>query len=188
MAGSQLEPLGGELTRWEAWHKEHPATKIAADPLKPPRGVLPRKLVAAVVKAIPPKIALPGLTTVDNRLSPHDEIAGISIGDETWAYPLSLLRRHNVINHEVGGVSIVVLFDPKVDLVRAFRREIGGHPIKLMLENDVISDLEGSMRWKQNGEPLSGVTDRPLEPVAISRQWWHGWSEFHPRTDIYRIE
>jgi hypothetical protein len=185
LAESQLELLGGEQVRWGTWREDHPGTMLAVEPEQQPRAVVPRALLMAVLRVVPPNIALPGLTARDNRLSAHEEVVGIIVRGQARAYPFRLLREKLVVNDEVGGLAIAIIYEREADRVRAFRRTVSGQTITIAIESQELTDQARSLRWKHNGEPSNGNAADRLESIGINRLWWHAWSEFNPNSSVY---
>jgi len=50
--------------------------------------------------------------------------------------------------------------------------------------NSALASPDGTMRWTWTGKPLTAGTPS-LPPLSVERQWWLGWVEFHPMTDIW---
>ena len=161
LAGAQLALLGGEEARWASWRAAHPGTAVATEPADAPQPIIPRELIERALQAIPTRFNGPGFHP-DNRLPSHTVVAGLAVRGEARAYPLRLLQKQEIVNDEVGGVAIVVWYDAVGDVVRAGKR-----PSAIP-----ITDRD---------------TLRTLPSLPIQRQWWLGWSEFHPATSIYPV-
>jgi hypothetical protein len=127
----------------------------------------------------------PGLAAIDTRLPSHEEVAGLSIAGEARAYPLSVVRRRRVVNDELGGVPIAVVYAPRGDRIRAFDRRIGGVAVTLTLDDDLLTDVSHTSRWRERGEPVGGAAGQRLRSLPLMRQFWLAWSEFHPGTTVY---
>ncbi len=89
-----------------------------------------------------------------------------------------------VINDKIGEHAVAIIYDSDADQVLAFDRQVGGKTIDLVPTDDGFSSASG-MRWTLTGQPLTDETP-PLQPVWIERQWWLGWVEFHPATEVYQ--
>lgn len=123
LRGTRLEPLGGQQTNWATWRNEHPETALVVEPEGAAKGIiglLPYQRMFDLFGRI--GFTFPGLSANDTRLPSREEVAGISIAGEWRAYPLSMLRRVRVVNDELGGVPIAIVYEPGGDRVRAFQR------------------------------------------------------------------
>lgn len=187
LRGSRLDVLPAEEGRWAAWRNEHPDTQVAVEPPEMAGGLcafLRKRLVAALLRSVTRRVAAPGLLPPDGRLRSHEEVAGISLAGTARAYPFTALRQSPLLLDEAAGIPLVLRYDPSGDRVRAFRRQVSGQPITLSLQGGNFIEAGGGRSWDPAGRPLSG-TSEPLEAVPVVREWWLGWSEFHPDTSVY---
>lgn len=125
-----------------------------------------------------------------------DRIIGVVIDGEARAYPLRLMRWHEVVNDVVGGKPIAVTYSPLCDSVAVYSRDIEGTEIELgvsgLLYNsntllyDRRSAPEASPLWIQlTGQPATGPGPGPrlvLLPAALTT--WAVWRELHPETSV----
>lgn len=147
----------------------------------PPRDGIPR------VDA-PRFAALEEATWVD----PTVTVLGIEVAGDARAYPIHLLEYHQVVNDVVGGLAVVVTYDPLAGVPRAWRREVGGRVLRFGVSglihnaNFLLYDLETESLWSQflgsavagplAGATLARVTERQ-EPLAV-------WVDRHPGTRL----
>ncbi len=189
LKGTLLQPLGGELTRWSRWKEICPDTSLAVEPIPDNGrypGLIPRGRLEHLLDAFSTNYAAPGFIT-DKRLPMHEEIAGLSIAGVDRAYPLTILRDRGVINDRIGERDIALVYDASADHVIALDRLVGGKTIDLVSTNGGISSPDGMMGWKWAGNPLTSNTP-PLQRLWIERQWWLGWVEFHPMSEVYQAD
>ena len=104
LKGTKLEFLPAIMTTWENWREMHPDTIAIEkgyfgdrDPYKSyydsdSAGVL-------------------GSTNPDTRLGTKEFVIGVELGQESVAYPFSILSGEPVVNDEIGGIPVVVAFD-----------------------------------------------------------------------------
>mgnify|MGYP005843304841 FL=1 len=65
--------------------------------------VLPRDAIAAILK---PQMV--SVVEADNEMHPQEMIVTLTVGDDSRAYPISVLSAHEVVNDTVGGRPVVV--------------------------------------------------------------------------------
>ena len=124
-------------------------------------------------------------------LVPDDRVIGIEISGDARAYPLRLMRWHEVVNDVVGGEPIAVTYSPLCDSVAVFSREVDGEvEIELgvsgLLYNsntllyDRRSGPPATPLWVQlDGRPVAGpAPGHPSAAGATSRSPWTTWE--HP--------
>ena len=186
LKGVRLQVLGGELTRWSGWREMHPRTALAVEPVPANGrypGLIPRQRLEHLLEAFTTNYAAPGLVS-DRRLPLHEEIAGLSLAGVDKAYPLAALRERGVINDRIGGRAIAIIYDAAADHALALDREVGDKTIDLLPANGGVSSADG-MQWTWAGQPITADT-LPLRQVWLERQWWLGWVEFHPASEVYQ--
>lgn len=125
-----------------------------------------------------------------------DRVIGVELGGEARAYPLRLLRWHEVINDIVGGQVIAVTYSPLSGSIAVWDRTVDGRTIELavsgMLTNsntllyDRRSDGGASSLWHQlTGEAVSGPSiGLSLEALPASLRTWADWTDEHPDTTV----
>ncbi len=127
----------------------------------------------------------------DNRL-PFDElVVGVEANGVHEAFPLSTLTAAGgVLNVEVGGVPVVVIYDTKTDTGIAYKRTVGGEDLTFGAAHTellILVDEQTSSSWTNTGRAITGThTGEELEfnPSFISM--WYGWSAYHPETALYQ--
>lgn len=187
LKGAQLQPLGGELTRWSKWKEMNPHTSLAVEPIPEHGrfpGLIPRDRLEYLLETFSTNYAAPGFVT-DNRLPMHEEIVGVSLAGVDRAYRLVVIRNQGVIHDRIGENSIAIVYDADADYVNAFNCLVSDKIIELAPANGALSSLDGMMRWTWMGNPLTANTP-PLQKLQIERQWWLGWVEFHPTSEVYQ--
>ena len=187
LKGAQLQPLGGELTSWSKWKEMNPHTSLAVEPIPEHGrfpGLIPRDRLEYLLETFSTNYAASGFVT-DKRLPMHEEIVGVSLAGVDRAYPLVVIRNQGVIHDRIGENSIAIVYDADADHVNGFNCLVSDKIIELAPANGELSSLDGMMRWTWMGNPLTANTP-PLQKLQIERQWWLGWVEFHPTSEVYQ--
>jgi len=131
-------------------------------------------------------------------LVPEDRVVGIEIAGDARAYPLRLLRWHEVVNDVVGGEAIAVTYSPLCDSVAVFSRTLDGGEIELgvsgLLYNsntllyDRSSGPASADLWIQltgfsvTATKSGGPSRLKLRPASLTT--WAAWRERHPSTSV----
>lgn len=137
-------------------------------------------------------------------LVPSDLVVGVVAGGAARAYPLRLLTTHEVVNDSVGGVPIVVTFNPLCRSVAVFDRRVGGRERAfgtsglVLQSNHLLYDRHGDPEAAPGGESLwSQVQGRAVTGPAAAAELrlvrlagpvmhWGDWLQRHPGTDVMR--
>ncbi len=202
LAGQRLNKLAVVQTTWAKWKQLHPDTLIVSNRTphqahyKPFRWQ-PRQLSSVFERT---------LTHRDERLGRMELVLAVALGDERKAYPLSTLKQAGgVVNDVVGGVPIVVFYDPQTNTAAAYERKLGkrvlrfenadrqgeraphatsssrGDPIRLE-----AVDTATRSRWNLAGRAESGrLRGEQLAAVPAHTGAWYAWAAYFPDTKIY---
>ena len=149
----------------------------------------------------PPKDGIPALT--DPRvlrprdagyLNDADRVAGVSLGEESRAYPLKILNYHEIVNDKLGGVAIAVTYCPLCDSVAVFDRRTDGGVREfgvsglLYNSNVLMYDRGGRPEslWSQvAAQGVSGPGARTaLKALPVDLTTWQDWKTRHPETTV----
>lgn len=131
-------------------------------------------------------------------LVPHDRVIGVHIDGQARAYPLRVMRWHEVVNDVVGGQPIAVTYSPLCDSVVVFSRDVGGNVVELGVSgllynsNPLLYDRtrgpSTSALWTQLGGRAVAGPDPSSQPALTPRPTtlttWEDWREQHPETDV----
>jgi hypothetical protein len=131
-------------------------------------------------------------------LLPHDRVLGVELAGEARAYPLRLLRWHEVVNDRVGGRAVLVSYNPLCDSAVVCDRRLGGETLAfgvsgLVLNSNMLlfdrrSEPQASSLWSQldaralTGPAAAAGARMELLPAAIAT--WEQWLARHPATTV----
>ena len=122
-----------------------------------------------------------------------DLVIGITIGQESRAYPLHVMNVHEVVNDTVGGIPILVYWNWPSGHIAVFERTIDG-----VVKEFGLSGLSGngSMLFYDKSEGVGGeqlfsamlgesVTGDvvKLKPITHEVTSWKSWFSRHPNTE-----
>jgi hypothetical protein len=131
-------------------------------------------------------------------LLPHDRILGVELAGESRAYPLRLLRWHEVVNDRVGGREVLVSYNPLCDSAVVCDRTVDGETLDfgvsgLVLNSNMLlfdrwAEPRASSLWSQlearavTGPAAAAGARMELLPAAIAT--WEQWRVRHPDTTV----
>ncbi len=199
---SSLEAINGPLkgtnlqlypfleTTWSEWRKQHPDTMV----LKPLPGYAERMPAENAIinqgisgMAGPPPYPAFGH---DNRLRPRDTVVGLETGGSVKAYPISALDKVRVVNDRVGTTPVAIVHQPASDTTTAFIAEVNGKRLRFRAadaEADRLIEQETQSTWTAYGECVAGkLKGTHLKRLIMEPEFWFAWSEFHPKTELYK--
>ena len=125
-----------------------------------------------------------------SRLHDGTLVVGVALGGEAKAYPITVLRRHEIVSDEVGGVPVLVTWCPVCGTALVHDRRIDGRPRSFgnygaLYENALTwYDHETRSLWSQPSGvalrgPLAGVR---LDMLPARVATWGAWKKAQPDT------
>jgi hypothetical protein len=183
LKGTKLEFVPAVHTKWAEWKEQHPDT-------------------LALVKGYPGSYTsysryyannsagVLGETVIDNRLRTKQQVIGVAINGDAVAYPFFAMgREETLINDEVGGEPVLVVFDMEARSGIVFsRRTEAGEILTFSVEESLtLTDKETDSLWDgQTGTAIDGPLEgTQLERVKSTKSFWFGWKDFYPDTRVY---
>jgi hypothetical protein len=126
----------------------------------------------------------------------------VELGGEAVAYPYGALAITGAVNDNVGGQSIVILWQADtasaldaasvaggrdVGAAAAYSRLVDGRTLTFQRDGERLTDAEAGSAWgllgRAVGGPLTGVL---LEPLVAVNHFCFSWAAFKPETRIYQ--
>jgi hypothetical protein len=122
----------------------------------------------------------------------RNPVLGVAVGEEAHVYPVHLIEPHQIVNDELGGVSVVVTYDPLTAVPRAYRRDVEGRKLTFGVSgliynsNFLLYDRETESLWIQfTGEAIAGpLAGKKLERIPIRQELLGTWLSRHPRSRV----
>ncbi len=139
---------------------------------------------------------------VDGRLPPMERVVTVTVDDESAAYPYSEIATTGVVHDEVGGVPVVVFWQPglssaldtalmdegrDIGSTGVFDPTVDGRSLTFRQSDDgsIVDSTTGS-RWSIVGHALEGpLAGKRLEPIVHGDHFWFAWAVFEPDTRIW---
>ena len=120
------------------------------------------------------------VASADTWLQPDDLVGALQVGDEVRIYPVNIMRWHEVLNDEVGGLPVTVTFCPICNRFITFDRRVDGRTLVfgvsgfLYKRNLVMWDHETESWWSQLlGQALVGeMVGKSLRFVSTQMASW----------------
>jgi hypothetical protein len=129
-------------------------------------------------------------------LVPDDRVAGLVLGGEARAWPLRLLRRHELVNDVLGGEPVVVAYAPLADLVAGASRRLDDEVLELGISGLFVDSMplyfdrrqtptDASLWHPLHLEAVSGPrAGRRLDLLPVQLATWGEWLAAHPETTV----
>ncbi|MBI2867318.1 MAG: DUF3179 domain-containing protein [Chloroflexi bacterium] len=138
---------------------------------------------------------------IDSRLPAMERVVGVRIGEAVKAYPFTTLEAERVVNDQIDGRNLAVLWKPGVlsaldDAVinksrdtgaaAVYDRVVDGHVLTFVFQDGVVRDRETGTEWNFWGQGVQGpLAGRQLTKIINVVHFWFSWASFFPSTAIY---
>ncbi len=179
LSGYQLEAVPTDTVRWKDWKANHPDTLV----LSKDTGFIrsydynPYSGYQQDQTAVWPTVKF-----IDTRLGPKEIVQGVVFGDTAKAYHEETIKKVGVLNDEVSGALLLILWDPNLNVLKIFKRAIDNETLTFELKDSKLVDSKGN-EWNFDGE--SG--GKKLERIGtVSGHFWLAWVAFYPNTELYK--
>ncbi len=183
LKGTELEFVPSIITTWEDWHTRYPETvalKKGFSRGDPYQGYY-QSAAAGVI----------GETIRDERLYVKEFIIGVAHEDRAVAFPFGVLNETPVVNYDLGGLPILVVFNTETGTGVVFDRQVGEQTLTFQsAETGILLDDQTGTRWEAfTGVALEGeLTGMQLARVKSTSSFWFGWKDWFPDTEVYSLD
>ncbi len=129
-------------------------------------------------------------------LEPDDRVIGLTINDQSRAYPLAILIQHEAANDELGDTPILVVYCPLCDSVSVVDRRLDGETHEfgvsglLYNSNVLLYDRNDDSLWSQLGfSAISGPNaGKSLQHLGWELTTFADWSKRHPESTVLSFD
>lgn len=155
--------------------------------------------VAEVVDGGPGKDGIPALTNPNfiniqstNYLSDTDFVLGFKQGNDVRAYPHAILDWHEIINDNIGNVSLAVIYCPLTGTGVGWNRVIKGKETTfgvsgLLYNTNLIPyDRETNSNWSQilNESVNGSLIGEKANLIQLFETDWKTWKTLYPNSKV----
>ena len=150
---------------------------------------------AEILSGGPPKDGIPPIdnpkfTAVGNvaDLTDRDPVIGLEINSDARAYPLRVMTWHEIVNDNVGGTPVTVIYCPLCNAAIVFDARVNSEALsfgttgKLRNSDLIMYDRKTESWWQQFiGEDIAGAyTGQKLKLVPARLESWKEFRNRHP--------
>jgi hypothetical protein len=140
---------------------------------------------------------------IDDRYPAMERVVGVIVGDANKAYPFSVIQETRVVNDEIAGVPVVVMWgaddtasalsSPSIsegDAIGtgiAFERTLNGQVLTFtQVEPDVFEDEQTGTTWDLLGKAIAGpLAGEELVPLVQTNEFWFAWAAFNEGSPVF---
>ncbi len=186
LKGRRLEAIAWDEVSFAVWKREYPSGLVL-------QGIEKYRSKYATPDWDVKILKRPTVTPVDPKdpLKPRDLIVGVSVGQDTKAYPLEELKKQNPIVDKLGSTLILLVVDSDGKSVRGFNRELEGQALDLFLKPGsnplILVDSQTGTEWDFSGKAITGpMTGKSLARIQTLKDFWFDWKLYNPGTKVFR--
>jgi len=145
--------------------------------------------VPGVWKKIMASGATPGLASEERDGSFPARTPVVGVIDPSAEQQVVYLKSELVQQEVVTNDALNAVFVATGDTVNAFRSRVAEVAIDLTVgRGGTLSDSNSGTVWDVRGKHMSGPLRSDLEALAISDEYWFSWKEFHPNSQLVRLQ
>jgi hypothetical protein len=181
-----LNVIPSILTTWGEWKELYPETLILSAELL---GQYQDEVVDPYSSYyLSGAAGLGGSVTHSVELPAKILVIGVRVSGQQRAYPLPSLSDMTLVEDELGGVPLLLIFDATLQAVYLYRRDIDGRTFSFE-----IGDLPHTLRDKftqstwdwRSGLAISGeLVDSQLTRYQGTLTFWFAWAGIFPETEV----
>lgn len=189
--GEPLQVFPLMVTTWRHWQELHPQTTGLWYEQNVKAGAL--QYVMEGIEKLDARTEEPLYAVrggADTRLAPKEPVLAVRIKGRAKVYTRAYLEANPVINDEVAGEPIVVLYDAQRDLAACYSRRLDDRVLEFKATphgTAIAEDQSEGLLWDVAGCAQVGRREeRCLKPVAFHLDGvrWFAWAHFYPDTAI----
>jgi hypothetical protein len=182
LAGTVLEPVSSDELTFALGKSESPRGAVLA-PVTGHEKDYDSEWEKDVAR-LPVPLSFPG-----QGLADRDIVLGLEMDGQARAFPLERVRSQSPVHDRVAGVPLVLVAGPDGESVRGFRSQLNGSEIELYRDRQSalwqLVDAAGNA-WNFQGCAVAGpATGQCLEKIALLKDYWFDWRNYHPQTTVY---
>jgi len=182
LKGQKLTPVDYDEVAYGIWKRENPSGRV----LRPEED----KAESDDWEKQVSKMRVTTSAALDSSLTPRDLIVGVTVNNESKAYPFSAIEKQNPILDLVGGTNIFLILDHDGKSVRAFESTLDGRKLEFLKKPDTgeIVDAETGTTWDFSGQAVSGeLAGKQLNRIQTLKDYWFDWHTYHPNAQLYTL-
>lgn len=186
-SGIKLERLPVVITSWGNWLRAHPETRVLSLETGYQRDYTPGKPYGSYFASSETMFPVHQRSKI---LPEKSWIYALIVNGAPKAYPLDRLKKDGIVNDELGGKPVLLVYEPGAEAqdrtVRAYDRgdRVFSRSERSFLGLVFLNDQDGKP-WRVTEEALTTPDGKSLPRLPGHLAYWFGWFSFYPRTAVY---
>lgn len=137
-----------------------------------------------------PEFISPG--KISHFLADDEIVIGLDYKASQKAYPVKIMRWHQVVNDSVNEEPFIIAYDPLSNMAMAYSRVVLEKTLdfkasdKIYNSNPILTDKITKTLWSQyTGEAIAGrLAGQKLKALQLHMTTWGEWQAQHPDTMV----
>lgn len=192
LEGQALKPYPASHTTWERWKRLHPNTLVLSK--RTAFGVEGTSNAYRGYFENPDRLGIFGARDPDSVLPGKEFVLGLVLRDAAIAYPYRDLNRQPLMQDEVSGEPIVVVFWATDATAVAFSRRVADRVLEFEKLREsggelLMDDRQTASTWQAlTGRAVKGkLAGARLRQLPATRAFWFAWKGFYPQARLWRL-
>ncbi len=192
MEGQTLKPYPASHTTWKRWKRLHPDTLVLSK--RTAFGVEGTSNAYRGYFENPDRLGIFGTRNPDNVLPGKEFVLGLVLRDVAIAYPYRDLNHQSLVQDEVSGEPVVVVFSAAEATAVAFSRRVADRVLEFEKVREsgselLMDDRQTGSTWQAlAGRAVTGkLAGARLRQLPTTRAFWFAWKGFYPQTRLWRV-
>jgi hypothetical protein len=128
--------------------------------------------------------------TSKSGIAPHELMLGVTVADQSKAYPLKSILAAKVIQDKLGELPLLIVVGSDGTSIRLFSGRLDASPMTFISAagpGSVMRDAETGSDWNFEGCAISGkLLGQCLIAMDGHKDYWFDWLNHHPDTHLFR--
>jgi hypothetical protein len=183
----RLTVIPSILTTWAEWKQLHPETLVLSAELL---GQYESEVIDPYAGYYTSGAAgLAGEVKHPADIPAKALVVGVQTEGKLRAYPMALMSEVGLIEDELGGVPLLLVFDTPQQVVYVYRRDVAGRTLSFVGTNQphtLQDELTGSTWDWRTGQATGGeMAGSQLTSYRATLTFWFAWAGIFPETGVY---
>lgn len=185
LAGHGLATLPVFWTSWEAAKRVYPNAPVLAKPKgRRPYGRDPYGSYLRPDNYYDNDVLLYAPRRLDKRFHKKAPMYCLEVENYLLAIEISYVKKEGAVNFFAGNYPLLAVYDPELEVVRVFNRQIWSEPFLFIMDDRKLIDLTTKSVWdRSTGKAVEGnMKGSSMKELFGVYSMWFAWASLNPET------
>ncbi|WP_353069113.1 DUF3179 domain-containing (seleno)protein [Tunturibacter empetritectus] len=129
------------------------------------------------------------VNTTRSGIAPHQLMLGVTVGEQSKAYPIESILAAKLIQDRVGDQPLIVVVGPDGASIRVFEATLENRHLTFVQRSgrQTLTDIDTGSGWNFRGCAVEGsLTGRCLAEIDAHKDYWFDWMNHHPESAVFK--